>query len=340
LLCASGPVIVSSMPDSAFVTGATGFVGLNLVEALLREGWAVTAMHRRGSELKYLGRLAVQRVEGDVVDAASVRRAMPEGVDVVFHVAGDTGLWSGNNAAQDRINVEGTRNTVDAALAKGARRFVHTSTVSVYGLQPGRIDENSPQLGLRSPINYQRSKLRAEAEVRAGIARGLDAMFLNPPGIIGRYDTRGYARLFHLIAERRLPGVPGGARSFCDARAVADAHVAAALRGRTGENYLLGGTDASLLEVVREIGAALDRPVPRRPTPSWILRALGGAGAIRGWLSGKAPELTPEVVRLATTTTYCDCSKAVRELGFRVVPLRDMVADCAAWMTAEGLLPG
>jgi len=328
------------MPDSAFVTGATGFVGLNLVEALLRDGWNVTAMHRRGSELKYLRRFAASRVEGDVVDAASVHRAMPDGVDVVFHVAGDTGLWSGNDAAQDRINIQGTRHVVEAALAKRARRFVHTSTASVYGLQPGRIDERSPQLGLRSPINYQRSKLRAEAEVRAGIARGLDAVFLNPPGIIGRYAARGYARLFRLIAERRLPGVPGGARSFCDVRAVAGAHLSAAVRGRSGENYLLGGTDATLLDLVREIGSALDRPVPRRPTPAWILRGLGVAGAIRGWISEKAPELTPEVVRLATTTTYCDCSKAVRELGFRVVPLRDMVADCALWMTAEGLLPG
>jgi len=328
------------MPDSAFVTGATGFVGLNLVEALLREGWNVTAMHRRGSDLTYLRRLPAQRVEGDVVDAASVREAMPEGVDVVFHVAGDTGLWSGNNAAQDRINIQGTRHVVEAALARRARRFLHTSTVSVYGLQAGRIDERSPQLGLRSPINYQRSKLRAEGEVRAAIARGLDAVFLNPPGIIGRYDARGYARLFRLIAERRLPGVPGGARSFCDARAVADAHLSAAIRGRTGENYLLGGSDASLLDLVDEIGAALGRPVPMRPTPAWILRALGMAGAIRGRISGKAPEVTPEVVRLATTTTFCDCSKAVRELGFRIVPLRDMVADCAAWMAAEGLLPG
>jgi dihydroflavonol-4-reductase len=328
------------MPDSAFVTGATGFVGLNLVEALVREGWSVTAMHRAGSELNYLSRLAAQRVEGDVVDAASVRRAMPARVDVVFHVAGDTSLWAGLDAVQDRVNVLGTRNVVEAALALGARRFVHTSTISVYGLQPGRIDERSPQLGAKSPINYQRSKLKAEAEVRSGMARGLDAVFLNPAGILGRYDTRGYARLFRLIAERRLPGVPGGARSFCDARAVADAHVAAAARGRSGENYLLGGTDAPLLELVREIGAVLGRPVPRRPTPAWLLRGLGVAGALRGRITGRAPELSPEIVRLATTTTFCDCAKAVRELAFRVVPLRDMVADCAAWMAAEGLLPG
>ena len=328
------------MSRAAFVTGATGFVGLNLVEALLERGWRVVAMHRRGSDLTYLRRLAAERVEGDVVHASSVRRAMPEKVDVVFHVAGDTSLWSGHDALQDRINVEGTRHVVDAALATGARRFVHTSTISAYGLQPGRIDERSPQRGNVSPINYQRSKYRAEREVRAGLARGLDAVILNPAGILGRYDTRSYARLFRLVAEGRLPGVPGGARSFCDAREVARAHVAAAERGRTGENYLLGGTDAALLELVREIGAALGRPVPTRPTPTGVLRALGALGAVRGALTRRMPELTPEIVRLATTTTFCDCSKAMRELGLRAVPLRDMVADCAAWMAGEGLLPG
>ena len=328
------------MPRSAFVTGATGFVGLNLIEELLRQGWGVTAMHRRSSDLRYLQRLDAARVEGDVADADSVRRAMPPGVDAVFHVAGDTGLWSGNNAAQDRANIAGTRHTVETALARGARRFVHTSTISVYGMQNGRLDERSPQLGRGSPVNYQRSKFFAEEEVRAGIARGLDAVILNPAGIIGAYDTRNYARLFRLVATGGLPGVPPGALSFCHAREVARAHVAAADRGRTGENYILGGTDATLLELVREIGAALGKGVPARPTPAWLLRAVGALGALRGALTGRAPEITPEVVRMGLRSFTCDSSKAVRELGFRVVPLRGMVADCAAWMAAEGHLPG
>jgi len=328
------------MPRSAFVTGATGFVGLNLIEELLRQGWRVTAMHRRGSELRYLRHLDAARVEGDVADADSLRRAMPTGMDAVFHVAGDTGLWSGNNATQDQINIDGTRNTVATALARGARRFVHTSTISVYGMVSGRLDERSPQRGRDSPVNYQRSKFFAEQEVRAGIARGLDAVILNPAGIIGAYDTRNYARLFRLVATGGLPGVPPGALSFCHAREVARAHVAAAEHGRPGENYILGGTDATLLELVREIGAALGKAVPSRPTPAWLLRVVGALGALRGALSGRAPEITPEVVRMGLRSFSCDASKAVRELGFRVVPLRDMVADCAAWMAAEGHLPG
>ena len=136
------------------------------------------------------------------------------------------------------------------------------------------------------------------------------------------------------------PAYRPGSRSFCHAREVARAHVAAATRGRAGDNYLLGGTDASFLELVREIGAALGRPVPRRATPAWVLRALAAAGAMQGALTGKQPTLTPEAVRMVTGSLTCDCAKATRELGFRAVPLGEMVRDCAASLGAAGLLPG
>src|SRR5512139_2269299 len=106
------------MAETGFVTGATGFVGLNLVEQLLARGWRVIALHRAGSDLKYLARMRAERAVGDVTDADSLMRALPEGVDAVFHVAGDVSLWSRRNAAQDRINIEGTRNMVGAALAR------------------------------------------------------------------------------------------------------------------------------------------------------------------------------------------------------------------------------
>jgi nucleoside-diphosphate-sugar epimerase len=328
------------MPRTAFVTGANGFVGLNLVRELVGQGWRVLALHRAGSDIRHLQRMAAERVVGDVTDAASMLRAMPPAVDAVYHVAGDTNLWSRRNAAQDRINIEGTRNVVDAALERRARRFVHTSSISAYGLQRGRLDERTPQLGKYSTVNYNRSKHLAEEAVRAGLARGLDAVILNPGAILGPYDTRNYARLATLVATGKLPGVPPGALPFCHVREVARAHIAAFEGGRTGENYLLGGTQASFLELVQAIGAALGKPVPSRPTPAWALHAMAAFGALRGALSGRQPALTPETARQATRELSCDCSKAMRELGYRAVPLREMVRDCVDWMIAERLLPG
>ena len=223
------------MPRTAFVTGATGFVGLNLVEALLAEGWRVIALHRADSDLKYLQRMNAERATGDVTDRESVLCALPEGVDAVYHVAGDTNLWSRRNAAQDRVNIEGTRIMVEEAIARHARRFLHTSSISAWGLQRGRLDERTPQLGRYSKVNYNRSKHLAEEAVRAGIARGLDAVILSPGAILGPYDTRNYARVVKMVAAGTLPGVPPGALPFCDVREVAKAHVAAFERGGRGE---------------------------------------------------------------------------------------------------------
>jgi len=326
------------MPKSAFVTGATGFIGLNLIEELLRQGWQVTAMHRASSELGYLRRFDVQRVEGDVTDAASVRDVMPPEVDVVFHVAGDTSHWSKNDAQQNRVNIEGTRNTVEAALARRAGRFIHTSSVAVFGIQRGRLDEHSPRLGRVSPVNYQRSKFFSEEEVLSAIGRGLDAVILNPGAIVGPYDLKGYAKLFLAVDDGTLPGVPRGSLSFADAREVVRAHVAAAERSATGERYVLAGTNASLLEFVREIGAVLGKKVPRWPLPALLAHAMAQAGALRGMLTGREPRFTPEMATLSLRNISCDCTKAIQQLGYRIVPLHPLIADFIEWLRAEGML--
>jgi nucleoside-diphosphate-sugar epimerase len=107
---------------TAFVTGATGFLGTNLVDELVGQGWQVMALRRRASGVGDLQRFPVRLAEGDILDLASLRASIPEGVDAVFHLAASTSLWSRRNAEQTRINVDGTRNVVEAALARGARR--------------------------------------------------------------------------------------------------------------------------------------------------------------------------------------------------------------------------
>ncbi|HEX7044061.1 MAG TPA: SDR family oxidoreductase [Burkholderiales bacterium] len=326
------------MAKTAFVTGGTGFIGLNLVEQLIAAGWQVVALHRRGAMLRYLERFPVTLVEGDILDPASLARGIPPGVDAVFHVAGDTSMWSRRNAAQDRVNIDGTRHMVQAALAAGAGRFVYTSSISAYGLHLGRIDERAEQRGASSWINYQRSKYYGEVEVRRGIERGLDAVILNPASVFGPYDTASWARLIRLVCTGRLPGVPPGRLSFCHSREVAKAHIAAAERGRTGENYLLGGTDATLLELVQTIGAVAGCPVPVRTTPRSVLIAASRIAEWISWITRRPPSITPEMVGQSTREMTCDSTKAQRELGLQPVSLRRMVEDSVEWLRREGFL--
>src|ERR1700683_4882565 len=122
---------------AAFVTGATGFVGLNMVKELMIRGWDVTALHRPSSDLKLLKRFRPKLAVGALTDPASLKAAIPAGTDTIFHVAGNTKTWGGGKSQQARDNVDGTRHVVDAALAKGVRRLVVTSSISAYGMVSG-----------------------------------------------------------------------------------------------------------------------------------------------------------------------------------------------------------
>ena len=323
---------------TAFVTGATGFLGLNLVEQLTQAGWAVVALHQATSDLRQLGKFAVERVEGDLTEAASLRRALPAGLDAVFHVAADTSMWSRHNARQTANNVAGTANILAAAKAAGARRFVHTSTWNTYGLEQGAISEASPQRGGQSWINYNRTKFQAEERVRAAVAEGLEAVILNPCHIFGRYDRNGWARIIIDLCQHWIPAAPPGAGTFCHGEAVAKAHMAAAERGRVGQNYLLGGAYASLLEVMQTVGSVAGCRAPRVTLPAALFRLLARANAARAALTGHEPELTPEGVEMVCVNAKIVSTLAEEELGYRPAGLRHAIQDSYDWLSAEGLL--
>jgi nucleoside-diphosphate-sugar epimerase len=325
-------------PRTAFVTGATGFVGISLVQELVRCGWNVIALHRPTSDLTHLKQLPVRLVQGVLDDTASFEHSVPEGVDAIFHTAADVSFWSRYNARQTRTNVEGTRNIVEVALKRKARRFIHTSTFVVYGFATRPFDETFPQNGRGSWFNYMHTKALAEEEVRHGIARGLDAVVLNPANIIGPFDRYNWARLIRLAAQGRLPSIPPGRGSFCHSVEVARAHVAAVDHGRTGENYLLAGADATYKQAVDIVYDLVGRRRYTVVAPAGLMRAAGRFFECVSFLSNQEPLVTPESAAFLSIDMTCRSDKAERELNYRPVPLRTMVEDCYRWLIAEGVI--
>ncbi len=325
-------------PRTALVTGATGFLGLNLVRGLLAQGWDVTALHLPGDDLRYLSRFSVQATAGDILDTSSVTQAMAEGVDAVFHLAGDTSTWNKHADRQYAVNVVGTAHVCQAALAKHATRLIHTSSSSAFGCHDTTINEATRSNASTCGISYHRSKYLGEQEVRAAVDRGLDAVILNPCNVIGPYDTGNWSQLICAVARRELPGVPPGTGTFSHVDDIAAAHIAAFERGRRGERYLLGGVKSSFREVIAAIARVADVPVPRKELTARQLRFASFVATLRSWLTGHEPRLNPAKVKRLVGTLSCDDSKAVHELGFRSRPIRTMVADCHAWLVREGLL--
>jgi len=328
------------MTRSAFVTGATGFIGGHLARELQRQGWKVHALLRPDSSTRDIADVPLVLHEGDVTDAGSVASVLPRGVDAVFHVAASTNLWSARNREQTRINVDGTRNVLEAAIAAGARRFVHTSSFVTWGLQDSVVHEDSPRTDASDWINYVLTKHLSERCVLEAAEQGrIDAVVLNPGNVLGPGDRRNWSRLFRMLQQRSLPGAPPGGGNFCDVREVARAHVRAWHAGRAGQRYLLGGEFGRYSDVIRLAGELLEVPVPMRVLPAWLLKASARVTEAWSLVSRREPDITPEAAAITTHDIRCESCRAVSELDYRSVPLRAMVRDTINWLQEQTSLP-
>lgn len=323
---------------TAFVTGATGFLGINLVIELVQQGWKVTCLHRATSNLAYLRKVPVELRVGELGDVASLEQGLEPGTDAIFHVAADTRSWARHDAAQTATNVIGTRNMVAVARRKGARRFVLTSTASAYGRQDGPLSEQSRSTAAESWINYERSKWLAEEEVRAGYRSGLPAVIVNPCAVFGPYDTSVWGGIFAVIKAGRLAAIPPGAVPVNHVAEVARAHVAAAERGRPGENYLLNGEHVSFATIFREMAHAMGMELRAPVVPAFVFKGMARMAVFAAALRGREPEMTPEMADILCRDNRVDTDKAERELGFRRVPLQQCINDSYTWLQREGLI--
>ncbi len=321
------------------VTGATGFLGGHLLETLRGDGTRVAALVRSADAAERLRTDGVEAFVGALDDAATLRAALRAPTDAVFHTAADTSPWRGHAARQTQTNVEGTRALLAAAESAGVRRFIHTSSVSAYGQQERVLDEDAPRLGAQSWINYERTKAAAEALVAEAGERGrIETVILNPAHILGPGDRHNWARLFLLIDQNALPGAPPGSGAFADVREVARAEVAAWRRPVAGRRFLLGGAQASFLDLVQAIAGRLGRKAPSHALPAPLLRAHARLLELVASLTRREPKLTPEAVAFTCHHLRVDSTRALRELDYRITPLADLVADTIEWLRAQGLL--
>jgi dihydroflavonol-4-reductase len=327
----------------ALVTGAAGFIGSNVVRALLEDGFRVRAMHLPREDVRNLRGLHVERLAGDVLDRDSLRRAM-KGSDVVFHLAAAYALWTPDRGGgrMRAVNVGGTENVLDVARELGIQRVVYTSSIARFGGQgmDRRATEESPfALG---PTGDRYAQTKADAhEIAVRAAKEHDVVIVAPCGPIGPGDVGPTPTGRLLLSAIRYPVavVASTVTTFADVRDMARGHVLAAGRGKRGETYLLGTEDLSVEDVARMAmnAAGVQRPILRVPF-GLASMAAHGAKAWADRVSRRPPLFTPEAIRIARLGLRADCSKAVRELGVPQSPIRAAVGDAIAWFVREGYL--
>jgi len=319
------------------VTGATGMVGNNVVRLLLARGTDVRVLVRASSSARPLAGLTVEMAAGDVRDEAAVRQAVA-GVTHVIHAAAHLHIgWTGLDAAR-AVNVNGTRRVAEAALAAGAR-FVHVSSVDALGIgsrnQPA--NEQTPRTG--NPLNsYVVSKREAEDAVQAAIARGLDAVIVNPSFMLGPWDWQpSSGRMLLDVGSRFIPLAPSGGGSAGDVRDVAAGIVAALHSGRVGENYILAGHNVPYFDLWRlfsKVGGSRPAILPMGPLQRY---AVGFTGDLVTKLTGREPAFNSAMLAMSALWHYYDSAKAAAELGYTNRPLEQTVTEAWEWLKRHHL---
>jgi len=323
----------------ALVTGATGFVGSSLVRELLKGGVEVRVVVRKSSDTSSLDGLEVDLAYGDILDAESVRMAVMD-CDTLYHTAALYAFWVPKSKVLYDINVEGTKNVLNAALTSGVGKAVYTSSVAAVGAHGAEEPANEEvEFNLwKTGDHYSRSKYLAELEALKICQKGLPLVIVNPGMVIGVRDTRPTpsGKLMLDVLNRKMPGYIEGGINLVDVKDVARGHIQAAEKGRVGERYILGNENMSLSEYYRLIGevAGIKRPGRRIPYPVALL--LGYAYQVMARVTKRPPIVTAPMVRIASKYSYFDCSKAVNELGMPQTPIRETIEKAVAWFRENG----
>jgi dihydroflavonol-4-reductase len=316
-------------------------VGAAIARALLAARWDVRVLARKGSDRRNLQGLNIEVHEGDLTDVESLESAA-QGCAALFHAAADYRLGAPNPSQLYRVNVEGTRNVLDAAGRAGVRRVVYTSSVATIGIPgdgtPG--NEDTPNSLANMIGHYKRSKYLAEEVVREAALAGLSVVIVSPSTPVGPGDVKPTptGQLVLDAAAGRMPAYVDTGLNIVHVDDVAAGHLLAYERGNPGDRYILGGQDMSLREILGVIATLVGRKPPRVRLPYGVILPIAYLAEGYAKLSGRHGRITLEGVRMSRKRMFFSSAKAMRELGYTFRPPVEAFNDAIRWYRQNGLL--
>jgi len=323
----------------ALVTGATGFIGSSILRELLAQGYRVRALVREQSNTRNLDELDIEVAFGDITSADSLGPAL-RGCTHLFHAAALYSFWVKERALLYKVNVDGTRNVLQAAKEAGIDRVVYTSSVAALAVPVGKIPttEETPVDFTQIVGDYKKSKYYAEQVALEYARDGLPVVIVNPSFPVGPRDIKptptGQTILDFL--NRKLPAYVETGVNVVDVEDVAAGHLLAAERGEIGQRYILGGMDMTMGQLLQTLSGITGLPAPRVRLPYLPILGLSYLNAAYCRLTMATPRMTPETIRMSRHHMYYDPTKAIRELGFPQPRPRAALEKAVNWFQDNG----
>lgn len=324
-----------------FVTGATGFVGEQLVKKLAEN--AQNEVHilvrsvPKAQEI-FAQMPNVRSFQGDLLEAEKIQKAMQE-CEQVYHLAAQAKVWDKNPQSFYEMNVKGTLNIVQTAIELGVKRIVLTSTAGVLGasLNGEVVSENTP---LQVPLSteYEKTKAQAEKEVQKLLDKGLEIVTVNPTRVYGggqRSQSNAVTMLLEKYAQGKWRILPGNGKKignyvFIDD--VVQGHLLAMQKGRSGERYILGGENVSYEELFNIFAEITGKKRWLVPLPVAVMNSFAHLQMLKTRLVGTAPLITPPFVKKYLYDWQVSSQKAQTELGYAITPLKIGLQKTWEWL--------
>jgi dihydroflavonol-4-reductase len=320
------------------ITGATGFLGYHLCARLVSLGHQVTAFHRAQSRTERIAALGVGLIQGELGDLDGLRRAVG-GHQAAIHAAGQYRFWSADADVQDQVNVQGTSSVAQACRLEGAR-MLHVSSMAAIGIpeDPAHPADETFAFNLEGTrLHYHLTKKRGEAQVLEEVAKGLDAVIVNPGSIFGPHGStyRGGEMIRKVAGQRIVPYFTGGICTVHVADVVSGA-LEALHRGVRGNRYILGGENLTYREIARRSLDALGLHRPLVQVPPLLTAILGAAMVPVGRLQGRMPRFTPQIHYCSRRYQFYSSDKARAELGFAPRNFDAIIRECLGVQSPPG----
>jgi dihydroflavonol-4-reductase len=327
-------LILQRKLKKVLLTGADGFLGSNIVRELLARGYSVRAFVEAGKTLFTLKELDIELVFGDILSPSDTMNAA-ENCNYIIHAAASTSIWPPRSEITRRVNIDGTRNIIEAALVKGTERLIHIGTANSFGFgsksHPGT--ELNPYKAFCYKSDYIDSKYEAHKLVLDSVKNhGLDAVIVNPTFMLGPFDSKPSSGAMILaVAQGKVPGYTRGGRNYIHVRDAAKGVVNALEKGEKGESYILGNQNLSYREIFKLIAETIGTKTPELYFPPPLSLCMGYILTLFSKIAGKPPLVSVAMAQISNDEHYFTAAKAIMKLELPQTDIRTAVTDAFGW---------